>query len=90
MFLFLLKLVLSSTWSTSDDYKVMYTDTDSMWIAFTKKNPFGLPKELPDTPDQIVPSIRPSLCKPYLMQQFARDKQNYMVCVTTTNAPQVY
>ena len=88
MYLFLLKLVLSST--SRDDYPVMCTDTDSMGIAFTKKNPFGLPKERPETPDQIVPSIRPSLCKPYLMQQFARDKQNYMVCVTTTNAPQVY
>jgi len=64
-----------------DDYQVMYTDTDSMWIAFTKTNPFGLPnpEDMPATPDQVVPRPRSSLCRPSLREEFEYEKANYMV-----------
>ena len=62
-----------------DDYQLMYTDTDSLWLAFSEKNPFGMPEELKPTPEEAIYEKNPGLCKSGMEDEFEKDKPTFMV-----------
>jgi len=57
----------------------MYTDTDSMWIAFSEENPFGLPEKLAPTAEEANYDPNPGLCKQGLEKEFEEAKNHFMV-----------
>lgn len=61
------------------DYQLMYSDTDSMWIAFSKANPFGLPKSLaPKREDENYPPTE-SLIRKSMQEKYEQEKHQYLV-----------
>ena len=51
------------TYLDREDFQLMYNDTDSMWIAFSEKDPFGLPDKLAPTAAEANYEPNPGLCK---------------------------
>ena len=61
------------------NFQVMYTDTDSMWVAYTMDNPFGLPDKLAPTIAEANYPRLPSLCKKGMEEEFEKAKYEFLV-----------